>query len=435
MLRSFISSSRHRIQRRLSQPLYLTMPKRKISGDAGSQILESAPGPATKKSKTVTSRTKGKGKGKDKAVDPLQYAERTPSLWKVGAHVSAAGGIENAIINASAIGANSFALFVKSQRKWTSPALTESSISSFKAQLVEHGFNPSHILPHGSYLINLGNPDAEKRQKSYDCFLDDLKRCESLGLTLYNFHPGSSVGQATTDEAISLIAECINQAHKETETVVTVLENMVQNLFDIWLPLTEIKQAGAGNIIGGDFSHLSNIISQVDDKTRVGVCLDTCHMFAAGYDLRAKEGWESVIADFDQQIGLSYLRGMHLNDSKTDCGSKRDRHENIGMGYIGGQGFHHILNDVRFQNIPLILETPSFEEPEVWATEIAALNKLSGADLGEVDGLLTDVKVVVKRLGGGSSTSSKPKKAAKKQVTKKGKKKPEVEESDESDEE
>ncbi|KAF7359042.1 AP-endonuc-2 domain-containing protein [Mycena sanguinolenta] len=375
---------------------FLTMPKgpkRKQSNGDGAGIDESElPKPPVKRLKST----------KTKIVDPPQYAVRAPSLWKVGAHVSAAGGIENAIINAASIGANSFALFVKSQRKWSSPPLSEASISGFKARLVEHGYDPLHILPHGSYLINLGNPDAEKRQKSYDCFLDDLKRCESLGLLLYNFHPGSTVGEATTDESISLIAGCINEAHRATE-----------------------KVAGAGNIIGGDFNHLAKIIEQVDDKTRVGVCLDTCHMFAAGYDLRTKEGWENIVTDFDQQVGLSYLRGMHLNDSKTDCNSKKDRHENIGIidtffdsrGHVGIQGFHHILNDARFQNIPLILETPSFEKPEVWATEITALNSLSAvaadADADEQFVSLVDsVREVVKKAGGNSKTSKAPKKAA-----------------------
>ncbi|KAJ7494297.1 xylose isomerase-like protein [Mycena galericulata] len=369
------------------------MPKRKLSdeGVPGEIVESELPSPATKKIKS----TKAKGK----AAAPLQYGQRPESLWKVGAHVSAAGGIENAIINAAAIGANSFALFVKSQRKWTSPPLTAATISSFKAQLTEHGYEPRHILPHGSYLINLGNPDAEKRKKSYDCFLDDLKRCESLGIMLYNFHPGSSVGQATTDESISLIAASINEAHRATESVIIVLENM----------------AGAGNIIGGDFRHLANIISQVDDKTRVGVCLDTCHMFAAGYDFRTKAGWEQIVTDFDQQVGLSYLRGMHLNDSKTECNSRRDRHENIGMGHIGILGFHHILNDARFQDIPLILETPSFEKPEVWAAEIAALNGMSGASADGLEGVASGVEKVVKQAGGGvSKAKNAPKKAPKK---------------------
>ncbi|KAJ7237752.1 xylose isomerase-like protein [Mycena haematopus] len=378
----------------------LTMPKRKQSDEAVSGINESdLPKTPVKRLKSTTA------KGKTKIADPPKYGVRSSSLWKVGAHVSAAGGIENAIINAASIGANSFALFVKSQRKWTSPPLSETTILGFKARLLEHGYEPRHILPHGSYLINLGNPDAEKRQKSYDCFLDDLKRCESLGLILYNFHPGSTVGEATTDESISLIAGCINEAHRATETVVTVLENM----------------AGAGNIIG------------MDNKTRVGVCLDTCKTFtrtieqhSIGYDIRTKEGWENMVTVFDQQVGLSYLRGMHLNDSKTDLNSKKDRHENIGMGYVGIQGFHYILNDTRFQNIPLILETPSFENPEVWATEINALSGLSGANADELTSFVDGVRDVVKKTGGNSKTRKAPKKAA----AKKGQKKSKQENSD-----
>lgn len=309
-------------------------------------------------------KVKAKRKTKAQLPDPDTFFTRVESPWKVGAHVSAVGGVENAIVNARAIGANAFALFLKSQRKWTSPPLSEESIVSFKERMKEYGYSPNVVLPHGSYLINLGNPDADKRKKSYDCFLDDLKRCEQLGLTLYNFHPGSTVGACSTDESLSLIAECINQAHKETTFVTTVLENM----------------AGAGNIIGGDFAHLAGIIERIEDKTRVGICLDTCHSFAAGYDIRTKEGWESTLTKFDNQVGLSYLRGMHLNDSKTEFNSKRDRHENIGLGHLGISAFQHILNDPRVQNIPLILETPSFEQPaEVWGKEIEVLMKLSGS--------------------------------------------------------
>ncbi|KAF5347887.1 hypothetical protein D9756_010143 [Leucocoprinus leucothites] len=313
--------------------------------------------------------------------EPETFLPRVNSPWKVGAHVSAAGGVENAVTKAASIGANAFALFLKSQRKWTSPALTEHSIASFKEKMVQHKYSSDVVLPHGSYLINLGNPDSEKRQKSYDCFLDDLKRCESLGLKYYNFQyasqhekkdillkpsilisPGSTVGSATKEECISLIAECINRAHHETKSVVTVIENM----------------AGAGNIIGGDFADLKGIIDQVSDKSRVGVCLDTCHSFAAGYDLRTKEAWDDMMNKFDEIVGLSYLRGMHLNDSKTELGSHRDRHENIGLGHLGLGAFRNLMNDECVQNIPLILETPNFEAPmELWAKEIAVLQQLS----------------------------------------------------------
>ncbi|KAK1222695.1 DNA-(apurinic or apyrimidinic site) lyase [Marasmius sp. AFHP31] len=302
-------------------------------------------------------KAKGKGKGKatkSQGVDLASLPVRTKSLWKVGAHVSAAGGVENSLLNAAKIGANSFALFVKSQRKWSSPPLTESSIAAFKERMEQLSYDPKHILPHGSYLINLGNPDRDKREKSYECFLDDLKRCDQLGLLLYNFHPGSTLGTVPPSTSISYIAESINRAHNDTpgSKMVAVIENM----------------AGAGNIVGGDFKHLGEIIEQVKDKTRVGVCLDT-------------------LEKFDADVGLKYLRGMHLNDSKTECGSNKDRHENIGIGHLKLQTFHHILMDPRVQDIPLVLETPSHEENtrnwDVWAKEIEVLNRLSPEHVAE----------------------------------------------------
>lgn len=307
--------------------------------------------------------------------------ERFNSLWKVGAHVSSAGGVENAIINAAEIGANAFALFVKSQRKWSSPPFTENNISKFKENMTKYGYNPRHVLPHGSYLINLGNPDPEKRKKSYDCFLDDLKRCEQLGLELYNFHPGSTVGATTIENSISLIAQGINEAHAETTNVIAVIENM----------------AGTGNIIGSSFNHLASIISQVKNKSRVGVCLDTCHLFAAGYDFRTKEAWEQIIVEFDKTTGL---------------GSNKDRHENIGLGSLGITAFQHILKDPRMQDIPLVLETPSNEKPFVWAKEIEVLHKISGEqEIQSEQELVTEIKAVVKEAEG---QSKKKKSSAKK---------------------
>ncbi|KAF9040461.1 AP endonuclease [Hymenopellis radicata] len=344
-----------------------------------------------------------------KEVAPLK--PRPSSAWKVGAHVSAAGGVENAVTNAVAVGANAFSLFVKSQRKWTSPDLKESSISAFKSRLEEHGYDARHVLPHGSYLINLGNPHTEKREKSYECFVDDLRRCAQLGLVVYNFHPGSTVGDATPSESMAFIAECLNRAHKDDSTgsVITVLENM----------------AGAGNIIGGDFGNLGEIIKGVEDKSRVGVCLDTCHMFAAGYDIRTKDGWDETMSKFDEQVGLKYLRGMHLNDSKTELGSHKDRHENIGLGHIGLSAFRHILADPRVQDIPLVLETPSFEEPEVWATEIEALQAKCEDEEAEKL-LLETIRAKVNEVGGGKSKASKAKK-----TTKRAKKKTTEEDEDE----
>lgn len=307
------------------------------------------------------------------------FPVRVSSPWKIGAHVSAAGGVENAVRNAAMVGANAFALFVKSQRKWDSPPLSAENVDVFTTRMQEFGYSPKHVLPHGSYLVNLGNPDEEKRQKSFNCFLDDLQRCEQLGLELYNFHPGSTVGQATKEESIALIAECINNAHKATKYITIVIENM----------------AGSGNVIGSQFSELKGIIDHVEDKTRVGVCLDTCHAFAAGYDISTKDGWDATLAAFDAEVGLSYLKGLHLNDSKAALGSKKDRHENIGLGHLGISTFRHIVSDPRTQDIPLILETPTFEATEIWTKEISALNCLSNlVDDNEV--LETELSLVNK---------------------------------------
>ncbi|THU82430.1 AP endonuclease [Dendrothele bispora CBS 962.96] len=325
--------------------------------------------------------TKTNGKRKSKSakgdVDEIDHEtlrrERVSSKWKVGAHVSAAGGVENSIINAAKIGGSSFALFLKSQRKWESPPFKDTNVTLFKERLKLLGYEPGDVLPHGSYLINLGNPESEKREKSYQCFLDDLKRCDQLGLELYNFHPGSTTGLVPASESIRYIAECINRAHKDTEgsRVVVVLENM----------------AGAGNVIGSSFSELGEIIGLVEDKERVGVCLDTCHLFAAGYDIRTKEGWDKTMDSFDSEIGLKYLRGLHLNDSQTGLGSKRDRHENLGLGHLTLQAFYHILRDPRTQGIPMVLETPCYENSkgledswEIWRKEVEVLNRLSRID-------------------------------------------------------
>ncbi|KZV71947.1 AP endonuclease [Peniophora sp. CONT] len=303
-------------------------------------------------------------------TDPATYAPRVQSSWKIGAHVSAAGGVENAVLNAASIGylypivvtglANAFALFLKSQRKWVGPPQSEESRLAFVERLKAFGYEAKHVLPHGNYLVNMGNPDAEVREKSYACFVDELKRCEALGLTLFNFHPGSTVGACTVKESLKYIADCINRAHQETQTVCVVIENM----------------AGAGNVVGGDFAHIAEIIEQVEDKSRVGVCLDTCHAFATGYDIRTSEGWKETMAKFDAAIGMQYLRGMHLNDSKAALGTKKDRHDNLGRGEIGLDAFSQIVSDPCTRDIPLILETPSHDSKDgaVWRAEIAALH-------------------------------------------------------------
>ncbi|BAX51949.1 Endonuclease 4 [Photobacterium damselae subsp. piscicida] len=272
----------------------------------------------------------------------------------IGAHVSAAGGVYNAPLNAQNIGANAFALFTKNQRQWIAKPLEQSAITAFKARCQQYGFHPEAILPHDSYLINLGSPDAEKLEKSRNAFIDEMDRCQQLGLHLLNFHPGSHLKKISESGCLALIAESINMAHQAVPNVVAVIENT----------------AGQGSNLGWRFEHLAEIIAQVEDKTRVGVCIDTCHTFAAGYDLRTEQATEQTFAEFDQIVGMPYLRGMHLNDSKGKLGSHLDRHNSLGAGEIGWDCFRYLMQDPRFDNIPLVLETI---DPDIWQQEIAKL--------------------------------------------------------------
>lgn len=272
----------------------------------------------------------------------------------IGAHVSAAGGVYNAPSNAMAIGANAFALFTKNQRQWLSKPLDADAIMAFKTRCQQLNFDATAILPHDSYLINLGSPDAEKLQKSRLAFVDEMQRCQQLGLHLLNFHPGSHLKKISETACLALIAESINLAHQQVDDVIAVIENT----------------AGQGSNLGWRFEHLAEIIAQVDDKDRVGVCIDTCHTFAAGYDLRTMEATAATFAEFDQVVGMQYLRAMHLNDSKGDLGSHLDRHHSLGEGMIGWDCFRFLMQDNRFNNMPLILETIN---PDIWHHEITTL--------------------------------------------------------------
>jgi deoxyribonuclease-4 len=275
----------------------------------------------------------------------------------VGAHVSASGGVENAPVNANAINAKAFALFTKNQRQWVTSPLTENNISQFKANCGKYGYMPDYILPHDSYLINLGNPEKEMLEKSRKAFLDEMTRCELLGLKLLNFHPGAHLNLHSLEDCLKLIAESINLALDKTKGVTAVIENT----------------AGQGSAVGYRFEHISKIISHVQDRTRVGVCLDTCHTLTAGYDIKTEEGYEATMKEFDTIIGLVYLKGLHLNDSKKDVGTHVDRHENLKKGVMGEGIFHRIMNDPRFDNIPMILETP---DETAWKDEISWLYSL-----------------------------------------------------------
>ncbi|MBO4558429.1 MAG: deoxyribonuclease IV [Bacteroidales bacterium] len=294
----------------------------------------------------------------------------------IGAHISAAGGVENAPLRAQEIGATAFALFTKNQKQWASPPLTQESIELFKQRCGQLGFPPCSILPHDGYLINLGHPQAEGLARSRESFLDEMARCQALGLDRLNFHPGSHLNEISTDECLRRIAESINMALERTSGVTAVLENT----------------AGQGSNLGFRFEHLAQIIDQVEDKSRVGVCIDTCHAFAAGYDWNkasglfadtveplsdadqkgavVARGLENIIDSFDSVVGIKYLRGMHLNDATKPAGSRVDRHAPIGKGEIGAETFQKLMEDERLDGIPLILETP---EPEIWPQEIAQL--------------------------------------------------------------
>ena len=271
-----------------------------------------------------------------------------------GAHVSASGGVENAPINAHNIGAKSFALFTKNQRQWAAAPLTQKSIDLFKSRCEEYGYTPKQILPHDSYLINLGHHDMEALTKSRTAFFDEMQRCEQLGLDRLNFHPGSHLNKISIEASLDLIAESINMAHAKTSTVSAVIENT----------------AGQGTNLGYKFEHLAYIIDKVEDKSRVGVCIDTCHTFAAGYDLATIEACEETFKELDNIVGFKYLMGMHLNDAMKPLASRVDRHQSLGGGEIGIDVFKYIASDSRFDDMPLILETPN---DEIWPEEIAKL--------------------------------------------------------------
>ena len=276
----------------------------------------------------------------------------------IGAHVSSAGGIDNAPMRARELGAHAFALFTKNQRQWHARPLEHDVCEAFKRNCAAAGILPDYILPHDSYLINLGHPDPDKLVTSRTAFHQEMERCAQLGLTRLNFHPGSHLNQISTNRCLALISESINLVLDQTTSVVAVIETT----------------AGQGSNVGAEFEHLATIIEQVEDKSRIGVCIDTCHIFASGYELRSPSAYAATMAAFDEIVGFSYLKGVHLNDSKKPLGSRVDRHETIGNGEIGLAAFELLMTDSRFDGIPMVLETP---EPERWAEEIKLLHALA----------------------------------------------------------
>lgn len=277
----------------------------------------------------------------------------------LGAHVSSSGGVYNAPLNAMAIGAKAFALFTKNQKQWVAKPLDKDTIDLWFLNLEKSKILPKHILPHDSYLINLGSPESDSREKSLNAFIDEMERCDILGLDRLNFHPGSHLRKISETECLDLIADSINKALDSTKNVKAVIENT----------------AGQGSNLGYKFEHLAYLIDKIEDKSRIGVCIDTCHMFSAGYDIRSKEAYEKTWAEFDEIVGFKYLMGMHINDAKPALGSKVDRHDSIGKGQIGLESFRLLMNDPRMDDIPLILETI---DPDIWKQEIELLYSLEG---------------------------------------------------------
>lgn len=280
-------------------------------------------------------------------------------MKRIGAHVSASGGVSNAPLNAAKIGADAFAMFVKNQRRWDAPPLSAEEIAAFKDALKQSGIRAEHVLVHDSYLINLGHPREAEREKSLNAFMDEIRRCEALGLRLLNFHPGSHLNEISTQVCLDNIAGSLNFAIANTAGIKLVLENT----------------AGQGSNLGYDFAHLAYVIGKISNKDRIGVCIDTCHAFAAGYDLRSPQAYERTMSEFDRAIGYKFLSGMHLNDTKNELGVRKDRHESLGRGFLGLAAFENIMNDPNIDEIPLILETI---DDSLWAEEIALLRSMQG---------------------------------------------------------
>lgn len=275
----------------------------------------------------------------------------------IGAHVSVEGGVSNAPVNAQAIGAKAFALFTGYNTRWVSKPISDEEAQLFKHNCALYGYRPEMILPHDNFLINLGSPDSKKLALSRKSFLDEMHRCEQLGLRMLNFHPGSHVNAMEEDDCLDLIAESVNITLDKTQGVAAILETT----------------AGQGSNLGHRFEQLARIIDRVEDKDRIGVCLDTCHSYSAGYDLANEEGYSDTWKQFDDFIGAHYLKAIHLNDDLKPLGSRIDRHACIGKGTLGEEFFRRFVNDPRFDSMPIILETP---EPDLWPEEIAWLYSL-----------------------------------------------------------
>ncbi|KAL6076150.1 AP endonuclease 2 [Balamuthia mandrillaris] len=334
----------------------------------------------------------------------------------VGAHISAQGGVDNIFARATAHGCKAIAFFTRNQRSWKNPPMPSPAlVQSFQDNMKKYGFTRESLLPHGNYLVNLGSPNEDAREKSKVCFLDELKRCQALGIPALNIHPGSSLGKISTEECCKRIAECINWAHQQTEGVAVVLENM----------------AGQGHTIGGPFADLKLIIDAVEDKSRVGVCLDTCHLFAAGHDISTPDSYKEVMDQFDSTVGFKYLRGIHINDSKGVLACKRDRHENLGKGTIGLEAFRCLMQDKRMDGIPMVLETPA-GSPGIYTEEVKMLYDLEQMEEEEFQKMLEQARKTKPKIA--ENTKAKGKKGGRRGRTQ-DKNEEEEDEDDEQDDE
>ncbi len=272
----------------------------------------------------------------------------------IGAHVSIQGGVFNAPQRARQLGANAMAMFVKNQRRWRDRAFDYEVVQSFKEQLHLAGIASQNVLVHSGYLINLGSPDITVRTNSVAALVDEIQRCEQLGLSRLVLHPGSHLRQISERNCLQLIAEGVNAALDETANVMILLENT----------------AGQGSNLGYNFEQLASIIGQVGQAERIGVCIDTCHLWAAGYDLSQEDSYQATWLSFERLIGWSFLYGIHINDSKGGCGSHLDRHAGLGMGAMGSKVLLRLLADERLAVVPWVLETPNYE---LWSKEISWL--------------------------------------------------------------
>ena len=275
-------------------------------------------------------------------------------MYFVGPHVSIGGGVDQAPVNAAALGSTGFGMFTKNQVQWHAAALSVANCTQFTASLKAHQFSPKQVLPHAGYLINLANPDETAHAKALASFIGEIQRCSDLGLQMLNFHPGSHLRKLEPMAACARVADSINEALRQTRGVTAVIENT----------------AGQGGCLGSNFEELAAMIAGVQDQQRVGICLDTAHAFAAGFDLRTRDGLKRFADDFERLVGFQYLRGMHLNDAKVGLGSHVDRHESLGKGTLGWTPFEWIMKDRRFAGIPLIIETP---DEALWPEEVRRL--------------------------------------------------------------